>query len=458
MVWLLAGVLRACSKPGDPLCCADRILILASSCAAFTTPPSDRVTTHGTRPAPTAWPATPAPRPHHDRAAAAAPPAAAAAPQLSPSRSRTPVSTDPCSSVGASGSPADGAGAGDAPDEAALRALELAKFAQVLLSPLDEQFTEALLLLCSSAEVPSWMRAACLISACMSVRASPPSDGTVTRAMLASEHVLFSLQDDTRFASVHAAPPAAAGGGAALLQQLLSDACMQPLHSPQSEMLSAVVLHVAMHVAAAGHRRPQTLCMRHLHAADPAHPHLFSLPLGRPGRSLLICKVTIPRGSNHVKSKILHGWSLNIKQTPEAEVSKRPGAWLPVSLFLQNHLPMMRKASVIVGLLPAPPEAPGEGASEARVEEHLDFMRALQMRCGLDDLLDVEGMMPLTWPVLLEALQEVEFVEPHVCWGYSTLRMPPEQQRLVKRCCLTPNVQEWGGRVAYAFACVQNTP
>lgn len=233
---------------------------------------------------------------------------------------------------------------------------------------------------------------------------------------------------------------------------------MQPLHSPQSEMLSAVVLHAAMNAAAAGQRRPQTLCMRRLLAADPAHPDLFSLPLGVPGRALLICKVTIPRGTNHVKSRVLHGWSLNIKETPEVEVSKRPGAWLPVSLFLQNHLPMTRKASVIVGLLPGPPDG-GEGvAGEARAEEHVDFMRALQQRCTAEDLLDVEGTMPLTWPLLMEALQEVVFAEPHVCWGYSTLRMPPEQQRLVKRCCQAVNVQEWGGRVAYAFACVQNTP
>lgn len=451
VVWLVAGVLRACSRPDEPLFCADRILLLAASSPAFTTVPGDTPPPAADaprgRPAPATWAPTPAaspsPRPARDDRGPHVVSAAAAIIQPGPVHEVPPVAANPTSSSAAAADPA----------AAACTALELARFMQTLLSPLDERFTDALLLMCSCAEVPSWMRAACLVSACMSVRASPPSDDVVTRAMVASEHVLFSLRDTvTRFTSMHAS------GRASLLQKLLSDACMQPLHPPQSEMMSAIVLHVAMLVAAVGQRRPQTLCMRQLLAADPSNPDLFSIPIGRPGRSLLMCKVIIPRGANHVKSKVLHGWSLNIKETPEAEISKRAGAWLPVSLFLQNHLPMTRKASVIVGLSPAPPEPTGEGGSEARAEEHVDFMRALQERCAVEELLEVEGLVPLTWPVLMEALEEVVFEDPHVCWGYSTLRMPPEQQRLVKRCCQTANLQEWGGRVAYAFACVQNIP
>eukprot|EP00892_Ulva_mutabilis_P012225 jgi/Ulvmu1/9375/UM051_0002.1 len=82
VVWLVAGVLRACSRPEDPLCCADRILLLATCCPAFTAAPGD---THGPpaepprgRHAPSTWSASsasPSPRPpRDDRTPLAAPP------------------------------------------------------------------------------------------------------------------------------------------------------------------------------------------------------------------------------------------------------------------------------------------------------------------------------------------------------------------------------------------------
>ena len=67
----------------------------------------------------------------------------------------------------------------------------------------------------------------------------------------------------------------------------------------------------------------------------------------------------------------------------------------------------------------------------------------------------VSMRMPWTWPVLMEAPTESVFKEEVACWGYTTLRVPQQQQHLLKRCCNYNGTDEWAGRVVYAFACVE---
>jgi hypothetical protein len=56
----------------------------------------------------------------------------------------------------------------------------------------------------------------------------------------------------------------------------------------------------------------------------------------------------------------------------------------------------------------------------------------------------------------MEAPTESIFKEEVACWGYTTLRIPQQQQYLLKRCCDFNGTDDWTGRVVYAFACIEN--
>ena len=237
------------------------------------------------------------------------------------------------------------------------------------MGTLDDRFTPTLLLLCSSADVPCWIRSGCLVAACMSVFGTRPSDAQVTSAQTAAEHVLYACMSTT-------CPSTAAGA----LQRLLSETCMQPMHVGQADMLAAVVQHVAVETHALS-KQPQCLSMRQLLSSDPAKPELFSIPLKYGNRLLLMAKVTVPKLGTNIKSTILHGWSLNVKTAEgnDKTTSYRPGAWLPVSLFLQNHLSVPRKVSFLVGLTPA--RADGADGLE---EDQLAMMASLHDICSTE--------------------------------------------------------------------------
>ncbi|NJR41857.1 MAG: hypothetical protein HC767_03550 [Akkermansiaceae bacterium] len=59
--------------------------------------------------------------------------------------------------------------------------------------------------------------------------------------------------------------------------------------------------------------------------------------------------------------------------------------------------------------------------------------------------MQVSMRMPWTWPVLMEAPTESIFKEEVACWGYTTLRVPQQQQHLLKRCCNCNGTGEWAG-------------
>jgi hypothetical protein len=254
----------------------------------------------------------------------------------------------------------------------------LSRFTCTVLCALDDRFTPALLLLCSSADAPCWMRSGCLVAACISVRAALLDDALVSSAVIAAEHVLY--------ACMSASQPAATAGA---LQALLSDACLRHMHVGQAEMLAAVVQHVAVQTHALS-RQPQCMSMRTLVECEPGEPQLHSIPLRYNGRLLLMAKVTVPPVGTNVRSTVLHGWSLNIKQTTESEhhMPCRPGVWLPVSLFLQNHVSVPRKVSFLVGLIPAR-DGSSDGSSD---EDQLAMMAALHEICSTEpDLAQVRG-------------------------------------------------------------------
>lgn len=202
----------------------------------------------------------------------------------------------------------------------------------------------------------------------MSVYDTVPSDALVTAAQIAAEHVLY--------ACVSASCPTAASSA---LQKLLSEACSTPLHSGQAELLTAVVQHVAIETHALS-KQPQCMSMRLLLSSDPSKPELFSIPLKYSSRLLLMAKVTVPSLGTNIKSSILHGWSLNVKTAECTDKTQyRPGTWLPVSLFLQNHLSVPRKVSFLVGLTPARVDG-----ADGMEEDQLAMMASLHDICSTE--------------------------------------------------------------------------
>ncbi|NJR41858.1 MAG: hypothetical protein HC767_03555 [Akkermansiaceae bacterium] len=270
------------------------------------------------------------------------------------------------------------------------------------MSALDDRYTAALLLLCSSADVPCWIRSGCLIAACMSICYTHPDEPLITAAQIAAEHVLY--------ACMSTACPAAA---ASALQRLLSETCMQPMHVGQAEMLSAVVQHVAVETHALN-KQPQCISMRLLLSSDPSKPELFSIPLKYGNRLLLMAKVTVPGLGTNIKSSILHGWSLNVKTAESNDKTQyRPGTWLPVSLFLQNHLSVPRKVSFLVGLTPARVDG-----ADGLEEDQLAMMASLHEICSTEGDLAQVRSQTISARTLPAAL-------PAACWihhAHSKLR------------------------------------
>jgi hypothetical protein len=355
VIWLLYGIIRQCSKADYALCCADRLILLASASSAFTTP---------------ATVSPQAPSLHAPRA----PTSSTNMPPSAPMNLEQENSVPNCVTLGNASS--------TTAQQSSLETLyELSEFTCTVMSLLDDRFTNALLLLCSSVDVPCWIRSGCLISACMSICDTLPSDSLVTAAQMAAEHVLYACMSTP-----------CQGAAACTLKRLLTKTCRQPMLLGQAEMLAAVVQHIAVETHAF-RRQQQCMSMRVLLSSDPNETELFSIPLKYSNRLLLMAKVKVPSLGRNIKSSILHGWSLNIKtvESDDEKVNFRPGTWLPVSLFLQNHLSVPRKVSFLVGLTPA--HVDGARGLE---EDHATIMASLHDICSSErDLAQVRHRFPL---------------------------------------------------------------